>query len=274
MNTKKSDFTNEGNVASSNFAFSVGSNKNNAAVSRVCEKLPEFFEKTKYFDRSNSQTTLNMMTLTMLNGQSPMRLLRQILAEVESRKMALAEAQLNHAKALHEINEFMGKEQTPVIIAELRLRKISLDVLESKVNGAFKDIATLADAYDNIKQTHGIGDWDEATFEAEEKRHHVRRGFELLYRNLIEYGRAKEAIIEYLQQYGVHIQVALGEVSGYITIVNDRIQKGARPDASDMEVFFDQMADKYVSNSDIASVRIFGKANFANTDYMMLTDKP
>lgn len=251
------------------FSLPATGSVNKAAVAKVSERMPELEAKTKAFDRNNSQTTLSMMSLTMLNGQSPMRMMRQVLAEVEKRKMALAEAQLNHAKMLADIDELMAKDQTPVVEAELRLKRISLDMMESKVNGAFKDIATLADAYDALKAAHGIDDWDESTFEAEEKRHHVRRGFELLYRNMVEYGRAKESSIEYLQQYGVHVQVALAEVSGYINTVNKRMADGERPSASDMEGFFDEMSEKYAQFADEASKRIFGKTDIANTEYML-----
>ena len=244
---------------------------NAAALAKVSERMPELVEKTKAFNRSNSQSTLQMMTLTMMNGQSPMRMLRQILAEVEKRKMALAEAQLSHAKLITEIEELSSKPHTLINEAELRLRNINLELLENKVNGAFKDIATLADAYDAIKAKNNIEDWDEATFEAEEKKHHVRRGFELLYHNLIEGGRAREATIEYLQQYGVHIQLALAEVSGYITYTNDRIAKGARLSGSDLEAFLDQMSDKYNKYADEVSERIFGKSEMANKNYMILT---
>ena len=44
-------------------------------------------------------------------------------------------------------------------------------------------------------------DWDEQAFEKEEKKHHVRRAFELMYRNLLEGGRAHTSTIEYCQQY-------------------------------------------------------------------------
>lgn len=245
------------------------SSVNFPAVARVSERMPELAEKTKIFDRNNSQTTISMMTLTMLNGQSPMRILRQILAEVERRKMALAEAQLSHAKVIAEIDALESSEQTPVVQAEARLKRISLDSLESKINGSFKDIATLIDAYDRIKLTHDIDDWDEKSFEDEEKRHHIRRGFELLYRDLIKGGRASESTIEYLQQYGVHVQIALTEVSRYISAVNQAIEQGGMVTASNMEDFFDAMADKYKMCADEAAIRLFGKADFANTDYMM-----
>lgn len=236
---------------------------------RVAEKLPELSEKIKIFDRNNSQSSISMMTLTMLNGQSPMRLLRQILAEVERRKMALAEAQVSHAKAIKEIEEMSSRSLDPVEEAELRLKIICLESMESKINGSLKDIATLADAYDSIREKNKITEWDELSFEKEEKLHHVRRGFELLYRNIIQMGRPHESTIEYLQQYGVHIQVALAEVIEYTNSVNESIKNGQKVTASNMEDFFDSMASKYRECADEASVRLFGKSELANSDYMM-----
>ena len=82
---------------------------NQNAVAKVNEFLPELDSKTKYFDRNNSQSTLSMMSITMLNGQSPMRMMRQVMAEVEKRKMALSEAQVNHAKQMKKIEKLQNK---------------------------------------------------------------------------------------------------------------------------------------------------------------------
>ena len=78
-------------------------NINSYAVEKVNKYLPELEEKTKAFDRKNSQTTLGLMSLTMLNGQSPYRIMRQIMAETERRKTALLESQVTHAEYLEEI---------------------------------------------------------------------------------------------------------------------------------------------------------------------------
>ena len=40
--------------------------------------------------------------------------------------------------------------------------------IENKINGSIKDIATMIDAYDNIKENFGIDEWDEEAFEQEE----------------------------------------------------------------------------------------------------------
>jgi len=241
---------------------------NAAAVAKVNQFLPEIEQKTRAFDRNNSQHTLSLMTLTMLNGQSPMRMMRQVMAEVEKRKSALAEAQVSHAETVQEIEE-LEHATDAVAMAKLRQKRFSLDMLESKINGSFKDIATLIDAYQNIKQKNGIEDWDEETFEKEEKRHHVRRGFELMYRNLLDGGRASTSTIEYLQQYGVHPQVCLTEVNGYVQHVAKQILEKVIPHANDLEDFLDHMADKYCACVDMTAERLFGKVDFMNTEYML-----
>ena len=59
------------------------------ALEKVTQRLPEIAAKTEAFGRNNSQTTLSMMTLTMMTGQSPHRQIRQILAEIERKQTAL-----------------------------------------------------------------------------------------------------------------------------------------------------------------------------------------
>ena len=250
---------------------------NPQAVALVNEYLPELDEKTKFFDRNNSQSTLAMMSLTMLNGHSPMRMMRQVLAETEKRKMALAEAQVSHAKALRNIEKLQDKlfndPDNNVLSAKLRAAFVGIEMMESKINGSFKDIATLINAYNNLKEAHGVEDWSEEEFEESEKRHHVRRGFELMYRNLMDGGRASTATIEYMQQYGVHPQVGLTEVQGYIKLVSDMIHSKQIPHSNHLEDFLDEMADKYYKETDKTTQRIFGKDNIISPEIMSIINK-
>tara|TARA_A100001035_G_scaffold146008_1_gene114781 strand:+ start:356 stop:1234 length:879 start_codon:yes stop_codon:yes gene_type:complete len=250
---------------------------NPQAVALVNEFLPELDEKTKFFDRNNSQSTLSMMSLTMLNGHSPLRMLRQVLAETEKRKMALAEAQVSHAQALKKIDKLQEKvflePDNKIAQAKLRAAFVGIESMESKINGSFKDIATLITAYNNMKENFGVEDWTEEEFEESEKKHHVRRGFELMYRNLLDGGRASTSTIEYMQQYGVHPQVGFVEVQGYIAIVNELISKQQIPHSNHLEEFLDAMADKYYKEADKTTERIFGKTDITNTDIVSLIEK-
>ena len=105
-------------------------------------------------------------------------MMRQVMAEVEKRKMALSEAQVNHAKQMKKIEKLQNKlAQDPddnLLNAKLRHAMVGITTHESKINGSFKDIAVLIDSYNAIKEKNGIEDWDEEQFEREEKRHHVR----------------------------------------------------------------------------------------------------
>ena len=214
------------------------------------------------------------MTLTMLGGQSPLRMLRQVTSEVEKRKTALYEAQHTVAQKQEEIDVLKEKKElTSTEKAELIKLNYGVSMINNKANGSLKDIATLADAYENILSKNNMKDWNEEDFGKEEKKHHVRRCFEMLYRNLIEFGRGKEATLEYMQQYGVHCQVAIIEVSGYIKHVNALIEKKETIDSSHLENFLDTMRDKYVHNADIVSSRLFGRDGIINKAYMEKMDK-
>ena len=214
------------------------------------------------------------MTLTMLNRQSPLRMLRQVTAEVEKKKNALYEAQHSVALPQEEIEKLEKKQKlTRAERAELIKAKHGVGMINNKANGSLKDIATLADAYENIMSHNNMKDWDEEDFENEEKKHHVRRGFDMLFRNLIEYGRGKEATLEYLQQYGVHCQIAIAEVTGYIRVVDELVQKLETLDSSHLENFLDEMRDKYVHNADMVSDRLFGKDGIINRSYMERMNK-
>ena len=263
-------------VKQETIGFSIQSNNiNEAAVEKVSQYLPELDSKTKAFGSQNTQTTITMMTLTMLGGQSPFRMLRQILAEVEKRKGALSESQVGHAKLVREIKKLerlTAEDDDPVLAAKYRKACVSITTLENKINGSFKDIATLIDAYNNIKETKGVSDeWDEEAFENEEKKHHVRRCFEMMYRNLLDGGRISTATIEYMQQFGVHPQICQKEVAGYIAYTDDRIQSGEVLHANDLEDFLDEMGDKYWEGADKTSERLFGKKDFTNKDFMYKT---
>ncbi len=268
----KTEKNNKGDIVENKtIGFEIqSSNINKAAVEKVSQYLPELDEKTKAFGSQNSQTTISMMTLTMLGGQSPYRMLRQIMAEVEKRKGALSESQVSHAKLVKEIKRLEDKTD-PVQQAQYRQKCVSIVTLENKINGSFKDIATLIDAYNNIKETRNIIDWDEEAFENAEKKHHVRRCFEMMYRNLLDGGRVQTSTIEYMQQFGVHPQICQKEVQGYLNYTDDRIQAGEVLHANDLENFLDEMGEKYWEGADKTSERLFGKKNFANKDFMYKT---
>ena len=247
--------------------------ENTEIALKVNEFLPMLNEQTKAFNSNNSQTTLTHMSLTMLCGQSPMRMIRQTLAEIEKRQMALNEAQVTIEEKKVEIAELSEQDESDLRNAKIRKLSTELSVVESKAQGALKDIATLIDAHNAIKENNNIDEWDETTFEMEEKKFHVRRGFELMYKNLMVSGRPADSTIEYMQQYGVHPQVARPIVANYIESVEKEVAEGKFPHANNLENFLDDCAEKFYEFADATTERIFGKKDITNQDYMLRIKK-
>jgi len=228
-------------------------------IANVNKTLPSIIEKSHFF-RRDSQVSITLQSLTMLNGQSPMRILRQIAAETEQRRMALLEATLTLEKMKKKIEKATGTKRN---ILEHQFIEIQNNMLN-----AMKDVAVLTERYNQVEETHGIKDWTEEDFENDEARFHARRGFELLYQNLIQSGRPEKSIIEYLQQFGIHPQVATREVLGYITLIEQGLEATPPvcPGANSLEDFLDDMADKYCNHSKEPMKRMFGTSDMVVTN--------
>lgn len=245
---------------------------NSAAVAKVTEHLPALAEKTRMFGSQSSQHSLSLMTLTMMTGHSPYRMMRQVMAEVERRKMALAEAQVDHAKLLEDYDDLILKTD-PISKAKLRLKCVSIEHLEDKMNGSFTDIAVLIDAYHGIKEKNGITEWDEKDFELGEKLFHVRRGFDLAYKDVMISGKVSNSTVEYTAQFGVHPQVAEAECLIYCKSVEEELKNGNILHSNHLEEFLDDMANKYVNGVAKTTERLFGKADVTNSAYMNVKER-
>jgi len=248
-------------------------------LATIAETSEELQHVTTFFDRQNSATTISMQTLTMLGGQSPHRMIRQCTSTIQAKKHALAEAQVNLAKSYEKVDKLKAEAEesetpTRLQVAKLSQALVSAEALESKVFGAIKDIAQVTDLYNKIKDVHGIDNMSEADFEESEKRHAIRRGFELLYRDIIERGRGGLASLEYLQQFGVHPQVAILEVTSYVKGIEELLkahmedpEKTKAPIANDLENFLDAISERYAPLADTVTLRMFGERSIINDDY-------
>jgi len=224
-------------------------------LATIAERMPEINRATRALGRKNTQTTNRLMTLTMLNGISPMRIVRQCLSEIENRRQAIKEnrfkiaenyVKLNKIKyeitkienKLNELAESILKatqnnntqeldifEDTRTnLLFDLDLKKIKMEKLITSLHdtmlyleGALKDVASFQASYLQICKNKGIPEnWDEKDLEAAEVQHHVQMGFLLLLRDLLTGGRIGMATAEYLQQFGIHPMMASDLTTEYI----------------------------------------------------------
>jgi len=87
---------------------SIGVGKiNQPALAKVNAGLPELEEKTRYFGGQNSQSSLTMMSLTMLNGHA------EVSGYIAFINTKLAEGVIPHGNDLEEFLDRMAEKYTP-----------------------------------------------------------------------------------------------------------------------------------------------------------------
>ena len=215
------------------------------------EKLEIISKKMVAIDRANNtagrsetQTTNQLMTLTMLTD-SPYRRLRQCLAQIEKKRGALDETYFRMKKKQVLIKQWYEKGDE---MSVLKAQEAEHSLMRSKnyIDGAFKEIATFQCAYDEIRESYNIPEnWDERDAEEEEIDHHIKQAFRQSHREMVGSGCITSGNMEYLEQYGIHIQTATRLIADYIASEDEMIAKGQMPTVAHLYAFLDRMAETF-----------------------------
>ena len=215
------------------------------------EKLEIISKKMVAIDRANNtagrsetQTTNQLMTLTMLTD-SPYRRLRQCLAQIEKKRGALDETYFRMKKKQVLIKQWYEKGDE---MSVLKAQEAEHGLMRSKnyIDGAFKEIATFQCAYDEIREAHNIPEnWDERDAEEAEIDHHIKQAFRQAHREMVGSGCITSGNMEYLEQYGIHIQTATRLIADYIASEDEMIAKGQMPTVAHLYAFLDRMAETF-----------------------------
>ena len=171
----------------------------------------------RIWDRSRSQWMLKHLTCSQADGW--MRL-RQISAEMTSKRLALNAAKFGYLKKNAEI-EVKREEMDTASPANYRLLEIEIMELESqtqevlvKVEGALKEVQTLSEMHDSLKEH--LGEINEEEFEKAQTKGHIKRAMQQATREVRECGRIKTGNQEYLEQSGVSPTYALKEIQKFL----------------------------------------------------------
>ena len=211
----------------------------------INERQVEIERARQTLGRKNTQTTNQLMTLTMLTD-SPYRRLRQCITQIEKRKRALRDSYYNLQKSEINIREWeeKGDELSLINIEEARE-----GIEESKVyiDGALKELAVFQEAYEEIRKNNDIPVlWDEEDAELDEIRHHIRQAFRQSHRDMILTGSISQGNAEYLEQYGIHLQTARNFIASYIGAVEKLInEEGKMPNIDHLYEFLDHCVEVF-----------------------------
>jgi|DEB0MinimDraft_6_1074348.scaffolds.fasta_scaffold35376_3 hypothetical protein len=163
-------------------------------------------ETERIWNRSHSQWTWRHINLSYA---APMKNIRQISAEMTRKREALEEAKWNYMK-----NEIKLKQKEDRLAKEkdsLKAQLLEIDIAQLKsgmangmkyVEGAMKDVLTLSNLYDDLKEKYS--DYNEEDFEKEEARSHLKRSLVQCLRDVRQSGRITKGEQEYLEQIGVN----------------------------------------------------------------------
>jgi len=213
-------------------------------IQKISERMVEMERANQTLGKKNTQTTSQLMTLTMLTD-SPYRRLRQCLTQIEKKKNALRDNFFRFQKQELEIKEW-EKEDTPLAKVNIAEARSGMESSKVYIEGALKEIAIFQDAYEEIRKNNNIPVlWDEEDAELDEIRHHIRQAFRQSHRDMILTGSISQGNAEYLEQYGVHLQTARNYIKQYIDQCEGLIAEKAYPTIDHLYEFLDKCVETF-----------------------------
>ena len=237
----------------------------------IASKMPEINRANHTAGRSQTQTTNQLMSLTMMTD-SPYRLMRQCLSQIERKRSALEESYFKMKKKSIMIKQWYEKGDEMSVI---KAQEAQSQALRQKdyIDGALKEIATFQCSYDEIRKSHNIPEkWDERDAEIAEIDHHIKQAFRQAHRDVVQTGSITGGNMEYMEQYGIHIQTATKIIRDYVASEDEMISQGKMPTVQHLYAFLDSMAVQFNDAHKLVMKRI-GIKELIKEDFLYLEDK-
>jgi len=237
----------------------------------IASKMSEIDRANHTVGRSQTQTTNQLMSLTMMSD-SPYRMLRQCLSQIERKRVALEEAYFKMKKKAISIKEWYAKGDE---ISIIKAQEAEVRAFRQKdyIDGALKEIATFQCAYDEIRESHNIPEkWDERDAEIAEIDHHIKQAFRQAHRDVVQTGSITGGNMEYMEQYGIHIQTATKIIRDYAASEEVMIAEGKMPTVEHLYAFLDRMALQFNDAHKLVMKRI-GIKDLIKEDFLYLENK-
>jgi len=237
----------------------------------ISQKMVEIDRANHTAGRSQTQTTNQLMSLTMMTD-SPYRRLRQCLSQIDRKRSALEESYFKMKKKAILIKQWYEKGDEMSVI---KAQEAESQAIRQKdyIDAAFKEIATFQCAYDEIRESHNIPEkWDERDAEIAEIDHHIKQAFRQAHRDVVQTGSITGGNMEYMEQYGVHIQTATKIIRDYVASEDKMINEGKLPTVEHLYAFLDSMAVQFNDAHKLVMKRV-GIKELIKDDFLYLEDK-
>ena len=219
-------------------------------LQNIQENLPAVQATSENFYKSHSQymnATVDIADLT------PLHCVRHILARIERKKSALAEAQIKRRKSDIKLRKKQKKLEKSTDEFERELLEIEIIELmngltsgENYIKGAIREMSLLMTQYQSVLEKVGKEELTEEDFEEDEKRYHVMTAL----KQALNSARPRGGLIDegnsiYLFDIGVNVAHAQAEVFNYLKQENELIEKGIAPTHEMTMEWLERCADKF-----------------------------
>lgn len=230
--------------------ISFGCKTDPKVIETITSNLPEIKRASELFSKTQSYFMDNLLTVS---HYTPIRNLRQIMAESERCMRALREAYHNHAEKEVELkimnrDAAMETDELKKELIEVKMRRLvsDLDAGQKYINSALKKLAQYQTQYNAILASHNLTNYTEEMFEAEEESYHIMRVFDqALCAARASGGRIDEGNHIYFSQIGINGTVAQGYVFGHLHALEQNAKEGRLPTKEDDIKFLREMAEKF-----------------------------
>lgn len=239
-------------------------------INLISERMGEINRGLNAFAKTNTQFVSLALTLS---EATPERNIRQIHAQLESKRGALSESQFRLLKQQNDLKRKMLRKQeildAPIgkdkkypseLHKELDLERIDIEIEEVKskmvdgrvhIEQAIKEIGMYQDAYDDIVEHFGLQNWDEMDMEESDVKYNLLRCFFQSLRSCRQVGYINEPNQEWLEQLGINPSFVQFEILAFLDterqVMQDLMQKGGGfgDDLTAVEEFVNHLYEKY-----------------------------
>jgi len=224
------------------------------------QKVDEAFNNTnglqEIWNHSHSQFTWKHINLSY---HSPWKNMRQIAAEMSSKKRALDDAKWNRVEnevKLRRLEEQLEKEHEleywKAVKLKIKLAKLKEGLSQSNtiIEGAMKDVLALNEMYDQLKDQ--VSNFSEEDVENEEAKAHLKRSLVQCIRDVRQSGHITKGEQEYLEQIGVNpgrMQMMMAKYVAEEKVSEDWSSKG-------LYSFVDHIATELIDNIGVDKIRM------------------
>jgi len=222
-------------------------------MDRLNERMPALVKQTAVYQRRQSQFMDNLLTV---NQPTPVRRLRQILAEISRASAALHEAEISLKKKqikqriyLRDAGQEGDELKSELLCIKAHAMMSQIEATLPVVGAAVRKIAAMIEQHDSIMASMGKAPGDhvsEREFEEQEEEFHIKTAFT----QALTAARARGGSIDegnhiYLQQIGISGAAAQFEIQSLLSAEVQIVAEGGTPGYDLVMAFLERVYLKF-----------------------------